>query len=79
MLKRQYYLDVKHAQMIQEMAKFHAKDRGTGMDSNLTLARIIEIMYRAWKDKQVILHDNVTPERASRALIVSERSSDEKH
>ena len=58
-----------HAQMIQEMAKFHAKDRGTGMDSNLTLARIIEIMYRAWKDKQVILHDNVTPETASRAIV----------
>lgn len=72
MLKQQYHLDIRHAKMVQEMAKFHARDRGTTADSQLTMARIIEIVYAVWKHKPSILHEEAAPPKSNHAIVLYE-------
>ena len=72
MLKQQFHLDVTHARMVQEMAKFHSKDRGTTMDSQLTMSNIIEVVYSAWKNKPAILHEESMPAKNNHALVIWE-------
>lgn len=72
MLKRQYNLDVAHARMVQEMANAHARSRGQSRDSDLTMARMIEAFYRAWKQQPGILQQEPTAAAGDRAVVLYE-------
>ncbi len=69
LLKRQYNLDITHAKMVQEMANAHARSRGQSRDSDLTMARMIEAFYRAWKQQPGILRDEAAPAQSQQALV----------
>lgn len=69
LLKKQYNLDITHAKMVQEMANAHARSRGQSRDSDLTMARMIEAFYHAWKRQPSILRDEAASAESQQALV----------
>lgn len=72
LLKRQFNLDKTHALMVQEMANAHARSRGQTRDSDLTMARMIETFYRAWKNNPSILQENAAPAQSQAVALYEE-------